>query len=96
MKARTIRKLRKKIAAFKTFIVMESQGIFGNFPPFSPENFRRVKATNQRQAIYRYMQWYYRHNKQKSDNDQALYAETTCKWGKICVIDSKGYHKYYH
>lgn len=96
MKARHIRKLRKELQSYKTFRVAECYGLFGTFWSAEDEDYKNIKAKNEKHAIYRYMKWFFRHFKQRSRHQKEWYQETSFNWGEIQVIDEKGYVRYYH
>lgn len=96
MKAKHIRKLRKKLQSYKTYRVTTSTGMFGDFWLLDDESFRNIKAASQVHAILRYMNWHFRHYKQRSRHHKSSYSETSHNWGEVLVIDPKGYKRYYH
>lgn len=93
MKSRHIKNLRLKIRLFESFKVKESDGLFGDFYG----NINReveIKAGSREQAVKRYFRWYFRRYKELSDNDNQM-QETKHRYGKIRVVDSKGFSHYY-
>ena len=92
MKARHIRKLRKRLQEYQTYRVIPATGIFCNF---DEKNAYVVKASWYIHAIERYMKYYWRKHKEKSRYDRGLYHEVTCSSGVLCVINEKGYKRYY-
>ena len=90
MKARTIKKLRNKIAQFKNYEVYESINIFGE-----PFEFKFcVKSDLPKNALKRFWAYFYRKNKMKHkwvncDN------ETTYELGKFMVKTEKGFKYFY-
>lgn len=93
MKARHIRKLRKRLKEYQTYLVIPATGIFDNF---DKKNAYVVKASGYIHAIERYMKYYWRKHKEKSKYDRDIYHEVTSSNGVLCVIDEKGYKRYYH
>ena len=87
MKARTVRRLRKKLSSYSTYEVKEAKTeIQGRF----------IKARDPKHATQRYLNWYWRHFKERFpylDKDNIF--ETTSKFGAIVVIDKKGYKTYF-
>ena len=53
------------------------------------------KAMNSIHAVERYMKYYWRKHKQKHSSYRTFYHEVTSDWGRILVIDEKGYKRYY-
>ena len=86
MKRFIIRRLRKKLASYKTFEVKNKDSKCGG---------RMIKASNFEHAMKRYFLWYWRHFKEKHPSCYKEMYETTSKFGNIVVIDQKGYKKYY-
>lgn len=95
MKARHIRKLRKKVQSFKTFSIT-TIGVFGDFFYRNDWEFKKIKASTPIHAIERYMKWHFRHFKYRSKHQHEWYKETSYNWGEILVVDEKGYKRYYH
>ena len=92
MKARHIRKLRKRILSYHTYKVYPVKHcLFG----FDNNFVYTFKAMNSIHAVERYMKYYWRKNKQKHPSYQTFYHEVTCDWGRILVIEEKGYKRYY-
>jgi hypothetical protein len=92
MKARHIRKLRKRLQEYQTYRVIPYTDIFN---PFDKKNAYIVKAGGCIHAIERYMRYYWRKNKEKSRYYRELYHESTHSSSVLCVIDEKGYKRYY-
>lgn len=85
MKARHIKKLRKKILSYKKY---EVKSKVDNVCV-------TIKAENVYHAVDRYLEWHMRHFKEKHQlSIQEDMYETTSYYAKICVIDEKGF-KYY-
>ena len=92
MKARHIRKLRKRLKEYQTYIVIPSTGaIF----PFNEKHGYKVKASGCIHAIERYMKHYWRKHKRRSKYYRELYQEYHYDYSNLCVIDEKGYKRYY-
>lgn len=91
MKARHIRKLRKRLQEYQTYIVIPatSMGCFDKKYSYI------VKSGGFIHAIERYMKYYYRKNKEKSPYYSVIYDEIRASLSVICVIDEKGYKRYY-
>lgn len=90
MNARTVKRLRKKIASYKTYEVKthrpsNNSGISGI----------KVKADSFEMALNRYLKWYWNHFKERHADDNSSLVETTSKFGSFVVIDEKGFKKYY-
>lgn len=94
MKRRYIERLRKKVEAFKEYNVSYSFGLFGNFMSggLCPQT---IKASNPREAVERYIKWYFRKHKHRNPHHTNNLAETTRCWGSFMVVDSKGYSRYF-
>ena len=92
MKARHIRKLRKRLQEYKTYRVIPANHIFGEF---NEKNAYVVKAGWYIHAIERYMRYYWRKHKEKSRYYRDTYHEVTSSYGVLCVINEKGYKRYY-
>lgn len=91
MKARHIRKLRKRLQEYQTYIVIPatSMGCFDKKYSYI------VKAGWYIHAIERYMKYYWRKHKEKSRYYRDTYHEVTSSGGVLCVISEKGYKRYY-
>jgi hypothetical protein len=92
MKARHIRKLRKRLQEYQTYRIIPATGIFNDF---DEKNAYIVQAGGCIHAIERYMKYYWRKHKEKSRYDRGLYHEVTYSSGVLCVINEKGYKRYY-
>lgn len=93
MKARHIKKLRKKIAEFKEFTVSIPTGLFGFDGDYRCK--KVIKASDEIHAIRRYFKWYYRYYKETSEF-QTYYPEPCSRiWAHVLVEDSKGYKHFY-
>ena len=91
MKARHIRKLRKRLQEYQTYIVIPATGM----GCFDKKYSYIVKAGGFIHAVERYMKYYYRKNKEKSPYYSETYGEIRSSLAVICVIDEKGYKRYY-
>ena len=92
MKARHIRKLRKRILSYQTYKVYPVQHcLFG----FDNNFVYTFKAMNSIHAVERYMKYYWRKHMQKHTMYKTFYNEVTSDLGRILVIDEKGYKRYY-
>ena len=65
MKARYVRKIRKTVERFKEFTVSVRIGWF-DFDDDYKGYKRTIQALDQKHAIKRYFQWWYRHFKETS------------------------------
>ena len=90
MKARTIKKLRKKIAQFKSYEVYEAIHLFGE-----PFEFKLcVKSDSPKNALKRFWKYFYRKNKMRHRWVGYDY-ETTYDWGKFMVKTENGFKYFY-
>ena len=89
MKARYFRKLRAKVSYYQ---VITSYGLFGDFP--SRDFGNKILAKSFENAIERNNRRYEKKYKQKS-NYTGVCDETTEEWGKVKVVNDKGYKKYF-
>ncbi len=94
LKAKHIAKLRKKAKLMQTYKVRECYGLFG-FDDFRENDFTLVKAKTPYLAMQRYFKKYYLEMKQKHRFYNADVI-TTYNWGKIEVVDERGFKIYYH
>jgi hypothetical protein len=94
MKRRDVMKLRKKVANFKEYEVSYSLGLFGNFYD-GGLCCETVKASNPKEAVERYLRWYFRYYKCRNEFHTNNLVETSYNWGRFMVIDSKGYKRYF-
>lgn len=92
MKARQIRKLRKRLQEYQTYMVIPANGYMF---PFDKKRAYKVKACGYIHAIERYMKYYWRKHKERNRYDRNIYHEATSTYGVLCVIDEKGYKRYY-
>lgn len=94
MKRRDVKKLRKKVANFKEYEVSYSLGLFGNFYD-GGLCCEAIKASNPKEAVERYLRWYFRYYKCRNAFHTNNLVETSWNWGRFMVIDSKGYKRYF-
>lgn len=100
MKARHIKRLRKRIADFKNFRIRCSAGLFGDFfgdnrLGLIMDNYY-VTADNHEFALKRFFRLYERMFKRRHDNYTEHPCETTKKWGRLMVENvESGYMKFY-
>ena len=94
MKASHIKHLRKAVANFKEYNVSYSLGLFGDFSG-GGLCLKTIKASNPKEAVERYLRWYFRHNKHRNQFHTTNLVETSWNWGKFMVVDSKGYSRYF-
>lgn len=93
MKAKHIKKLRKRIESFQSYKVRESWGLFG-FDSFHENNYSEIKAGSPLEATVRFFKLYRRQYKRISRFESFL-IETNSQWGRLEVVDSKGFKTYY-
>lgn len=93
MKARHIKKLRKKIAEFKEFTVYIPTGLFGFDGDYRCK--KVIKASDEIHAIRRYFKWYYRYYKETSEFQTYHPEPCSRRWAHVAVEDSKGYKHFY-
>ena len=91
MRARTVRRLRKKIASYKTYEVKTHTHNKVDYI-----SGLKVKADSYEMALRRYLKWYWNHFKEKHADHKSTMFETTSKFGSFVVINEKGYKRYYH
>lgn len=94
MKARDVRRLREKVANFKEYEVSCSFGLFGNFY-VGGQCRKTIKASNPKEAVERYLRWYFRCYKRRNEFHTNNLVETSWNWGKFMVIDARGYRRYF-
>lgn len=94
MKAKGIKRLRKKVANFKEYDVSYSLGLFGNFD-CGGLCLKTIKASNPREAVERYLRWYFRFYKFRNLFHTNNLVETSWNWGKFRVEDTRGYVRYF-
>lgn len=94
MKPRDVKKLRKKVANFNEYVVSYTFGLFGDFG-FEGQCCKNIMASNPREAVEKYLKWYFRKYKCRNQHHTNNLAETSRWWGKFMVVDSKGYYRYF-
>ena len=93
MKARHIRKLRKRIAKFDAYDIHESVSMFG--APYHVTAEATIMADNPFEAMRRFFRYYRRHYKRIHDNYKSESIETTQQWGRFEVVNLRtGFHHY--
>ena len=93
MKARYIRKLRKRIAKFDAYDIHETVGMFGD--PYHTTTEAMVMAGNPVEAMRRFFRYYRRHYKRIHDDYTSGPVETTRQWGSFEVVNTRtGFHHY--
>lgn len=92
MRARRIKKLRNRITKFKPYAVHETSicHLFGEYSDCAVI----VMADSFEMAIKRFVRYDERINKERSEYHDC-YTETDRRWGKLMVIDERGYKKFY-
>lgn len=92
MKARQIKKLRQRISKFKPYAVHWTSicHLFGEYS----DRAEIVMADSFKMAITRFIHYDERKHKERSEYHDC-YTETERKWGKLMVIDERGYKKFY-
>ena len=92
MKARHIRKLRKRISSFDVYLIRESVGIFGDFDGISNMGLKMdnyyVTADGPELALKRFFSKYERMFNCKHDKYTARF-ETTMEWGRMMVKNQR-------
>ena len=94
MTRRDIERLRKKVAGFKEYDVSYSFGLFGDFDG-GGLCLQTIKASNPREAVERYLRWYFRYYKQRNQFHTTNLVETSWNWGRFRVEDTRGYVRYF-
>ena len=93
MKARIIRKLRKRISSFDEYLIRQSARLFGDF--FGHNRLGLVMddyyvtADSHELALKRFFRKYERMFKRRHNNYTTQPFETTEKWGKIMVQNQR-------
>ena len=100
MKARHIKKLRKRISNFKVYKIRKSAGVFGDF--FGNNRLGLIMddyyitADSYEFALERFFRYFKRAFKRRHDDDTGYLRETTCALGRIMVENTNtGYMKFY-
>ena len=93
MKARHIRKIRKRVDKFDTYEIHESIGMFGT--PYHDTTEAIVKADSVTMAMRRFFRYYERRYKRYHDDRTTCPSETTREWGRFEVVNTRtGFHHY--
>lgn len=92
MKARRIKKLKQRISNFKPYLVCETS-ILHLFGVYEKEG-TTIMADSFEMAITRFIHYDERKYKERSEYHDC-YTETERKWGKLMVIDERGYKRFY-
>jgi len=93
MKARHLRKLRKRVSSFDTYLIRQSASIFGDF--FGNNRLGLVMddyyvtADSYELALKRFFIKYERMFKRRNDNYTPYPSETTERWGRIMVENQR-------
>lgn len=93
MKAKHIKKLRKRIGAFDKFLIRESVCLFGDFYGNNRlglimDNYY-VTADSHELALLRFFRKYERVFNRRNDNYTTHPTETTERWGRIMVENQR-------
>lgn len=93
MKAKHIKKLRKRIVAFDKYLIRESAGLFGDFCGNNRlglvMNNYYVTADSHELALQRFFRKYERMFKRRHDNYTTQPVETTMQWGRVMVKNQR-------
>lgn len=98
MKAKHINKLRKEVANMGMYSVVESEGLFGNFPyylHYCDQPPFQTLAKDSIHAVERYQRWYFRKHKRRPRHWCNTVSEVSRTFAKYMVVDYKGYYRYY-
>ena len=93
MKAKQIKRIRKKIGKLDVFTVRETFSLFGDF--FGNNRMcmsmydHKISCGSPERAVEKYMKKYRREYKRKNEHEREHYLETTERWGKIMVKNHK-------
>ncbi len=95
MKARHIKKLRKRIATFDEYEVASSCNLFGE--PYGVDYIgKSIKADKPVVALYRYWRKYHRMHKEIHPFSGCDYGlDVSAKWGKFRVTNKRTRYKFY-
>ena len=93
MRAKHLRKLRKRISSFDMYLIRESAGLFGDFfgnnrLGLVMDNYY-VTADSHELALKRFFRKYERMFKRRHDNYTTQPVETTMKWGRMMVKNQR-------
>ena len=93
MKARHIKKLRKRIGQFDKYLIRSSAQIFGDFYGNNRLGLiiddYYVTASNYEHALQRFFRKYERMFKRRHDNYTTNPIETTERWGRMMVVNQR-------
>ena len=97
MKAKQINKLRKEVANMGMYSVVESGGLFGDFPYYLHQHHKpfQTLAKDSMHAVQKYQRWYFRKYKRKPEHWCSNLSEVSRTFAKYMVVDYKGYYRYY-
>ena len=93
MKAKHIKKLRKRISSFDIYLIRQSANIFGDF--FGNNRLGLVMddyyvtADSHELALKRFFRKYERMFKRRHDNYTPPLVETTMQWGRMMVKNQR-------
>lgn len=92
MGARRIKKLRKRISNFKPYVVYETAigHLFGGYSEYG----KIIMADSFEFARKRFVRYDERRYKERSEY-RYCNCETERRWGKLLIVDEKGYKKFY-
>lgn len=92
MRARRIKKLKQRISKFKPYLVCE-KSILHLFGVYEKEG-KIIMADSFELARKRFVRYDERIRKERSEY-RYCDCETDRQWGKLMVIDERGYKKFY-
>jgi hypothetical protein len=99
MKARKIKRLRKRIGRLQRYSIRESASLFGDFYGYNRLRLEMsdhsVSANSPIRAIQIYMKKYRKTHGKKNNNESIEYMETTENWAALMVTDEKGFRTFY-
>lgn len=99
MKAKRIKKLRKRIGRLECYSIRESALLFGDFYGHNRVGLimsdHIVSASSPVRAIQIYMKCYRNKCKKKNEHESYEYKQTTENWGELMVTDEKGFRRFY-
>jgi len=99
MKARRIRKLRKRLGKIQTYYIRESASLFGDF--FGCNRFclimddKKITASSPQRAVQIYMKKYRKKYNRRNEYEREEYVETSEQWGNLMVTDESGFMRFY-
>lgn len=93
MRARRIKKLRNRISNFKPYVVYETAigSLFGRYSEYETTIIMADSFEFARKRFVRYVE---RRYKERSEY-RYCNCETERKWGRLLIVDDKGYKKFY-